>query len=254
MRNFVRLTLVPIPKKPAVIIDLDGTLLSAMHRTHLVEGGGEHKKDWTKFHELMVNDETIPAMLDLLMQHKNAGDAIVLLSLRPERFRKIIADDLKGRGIPYDELFLRPEGNYAPGREVKRDIYRQHIKPFYDVKMAYDDWPKITSMWHEEGLPATLVTDPGLPPRVGVPAIEDPRKRFNGQTTGSGEREATQAMLQKWLAPSVGTVVVPPYMRERDGQIENVKGYTYRRRPTSRAFRSGGAVARLRTKLSRGPD
>lgn len=247
MLDLIELALRPIPKVPAVIFDIDGTLMSALHRTHFVETELKADQNWTAFHENMVRDATIPEVLDTLMQHKNAGDQIVLLSLRPERFRPIIAADFKKRGIPYDKLLLRPDGSSGNGPEKKREIYRREIKPFYDVKMAYDDWQEVNDMWTSEGVPNTTVVDPNLPP-LDVPLARDPRRITNGHTTGGGEKGSLESLLQKWQHPSSGIITVPPYMREKGGQIENVEGYTYRR---GKMF-PVSAVARLKTKVARG--
>lgn len=150
---------------------MDGTLSSSKYRSYLVDNA---PKDWSTYHGSMVRDRPIKEMIRLARRYKSQGYKVVILTLRPERFRPVTEKWLLDEGVEFDEAFFRPTTDFRRGREVKRDIYRTKIKPNYDVERAFDDFDEILSMWDEEGVPHTKVVDPDLSPRdIGI--AEDPR-------------------------------------------------------------------------------
>jgi hypothetical protein len=186
-----------------VIFDADGTLSSVAHRVPYLDKG-----DWSRFHGEMYLDAPIAKTIAAARRHKARGDAVIVLSMRPERFRAVTERWLKEAGVPYDEVHLRPEGDPRSGTEVKRDIYRRKIAPRYDVVRAYDDHQPILDMWREEGVPALRVTDPVLPPLPRRPA-PDPKVRPGAKPVGR------RGML----------VYVPPHQRVVRGRLIDVDGY-----------------------------
>jgi hypothetical protein len=208
--------IIELGKPQAVLFDIDGTISSAEHR------GGDPRKtiisDWSKFHGLMVLDQPIQHTVDKLIAHKRNGQKVVLLSMRPERFRRFTERWLSDMDIPYDALYLRPSADYRKGNDVKRAIYEKEIEPQYDVVHAYDDRDDIVKMWRDMGLNASKVTDPGLPPFEGGP-VPDPRP--------------------VWKPKSHGGKLV--YVRAHENRGHPVKSY----------FRKGRAVSALASKLGK---
>ena len=253
-------------RPPAVIFDIDSTLSSAAHRSDLTSGtlGG---KDWSTFHGGMVLDAPIQHTVDKLKAHVARGDRIVLLSMRPERFRTATVDWLRGNGIEFDELYLRPEGNYRPGIQVKEDIFRKEIAPRFVVKTAYDDREDLVEMWNRVGIDARKVTDPGLPPLEGHPipdpkypkdkplSLEEARARLKKQASSWDKRPAGKKYGGKQLGAESGDwghydwgsgadgYFVGPHVRKLKGKSVPVVGYWVDRKM------SFSAVDRLRSKV-----
>lgn len=208
-----------------VIFDFDSTLSSVVHRQHLVT---EFPKDWSKFHGSMVLDAPLEHTIRKLRAHKKAGDKIIILTMRPERFRPFSERWLRAHNIPYDKLYMRPEGDFRAGDASKLGIYRDEIAPAYDVEYAYDDRPEVLGMWKAVGVKAVPVSDPGLPPYEGLP-VADPKFPRGRAASGAGG------------VGRVGrTVYVPAHERVVAGKLVKVDGY----------FRRLSAVGRLMVKLS----
>lgn len=225
-------------KPKAVIYDIDGTLSSAMHRSHFADSGR-----WSEFHGHMTQDAPIDETIGHLLTDMAAGRAIVLLSLRPERFRSATEAWLSKNHVPYDALYLRPENDYGQGYIVKRRIYEEQIAKDYDVVKAYDDYDKMLDMWKDVGIPTVVpVTDPALPADATTPPATDPRypsgrwPATRDWTTGDSqiERDAAGSAVGR-LQTKVGTVRskdgartvwIPPHMSVSElGKPYHVKGH-----------------------------
>jgi hypothetical protein len=208
----------------AVIYDLDGTITSAVHRSVQLD----QTNDWSAFHGRMVLDQPIENRLRGLRGHRRKGRKVILLSMRPERFRKHTEAWLRAHDVPFDELYLRPETDYRRGTDVKLAIYLEKIAPRFNVLEAYDDTPAVLDMWRVVGVPAHAVTDPGLPPYEGLPARDPKYPRGRVGPGGIGRVGAR--------------VYVPPHTRIMNGKVVNVDGY----------MRTLSSVERLRDKVSLG--
>lgn len=189
-------------KQDAVIFDVDGTLASTQWRDPMVRGP---LKDWKNYHAGMSKDSGIYSTIRAARRAHARGEKVILLTLRPERYRPVIEKWMEEHQVPFDELYLRPEGDFRRGREVKRSIYKEQIKPRFNVRMAFDDFSEILSMWKEEKVPTTKVIDPGTPPNDSAPAA-DPRT-LPGYYAGRGR------------------VWVKGYVADRGGHPEYVSGY-----------------------------
>lgn len=137
-------------KEKIIICDLDGTLCNTAHRKHFME---QNPKDWSSFYAGIPNDP-INRWCYELIGRVNAVQPyinIILVSGRPEKYRKNTEDWLHKYGIVAD-LFMRKDGDFRADAIVKKEIYEQHIKPFYDVLFCIDDRQRVVDMWREQGL------------------------------------------------------------------------------------------------------
>lgn len=213
----------------AVIFDIDGTLSSVAHRAGLVP------EDWSRFHGSMILDAPIEHSVRKLKEHRAAGDKVLLLSMRPERFRPHTERWLRDHNIPYTQLFLRPELDYRSSDAAKLAIFQEQIEPNYDVAAAYDDREDVLAMWQALGVEGRKVHDPGLPPMEGLPA-PDPKYPH-------GRPKLPEKLPVKVGAGGVGasgqTVYVPAHLRVKEGKVEHVRAY----------FRTLSAVERLASKI-----
>lgn len=56
--------------------------------------------------------------------------------------------------LPKDNwtLLMRPEGEHRPDEIIKKEIWEEKIKPWYDVVAVFDDRDRVVKMWRNEGL------------------------------------------------------------------------------------------------------
>jgi phosphoglycolate phosphatase-like HAD superfamily hydrolase len=150
----------------AWIFDLDGTLF---HH----EENGRSIFDYTRVSE-DVPDETIFRICQAL---RDAGDTALFVTGRENTIQcrtdslAALRKNLDGN-VFTSELFMRPEGEenrYRKGAEVKLEIYREHIAPFYDVHGVFDDLTSACKMWRAIPLPVLQCGDTKeVPPETRV--------------------------------------------------------------------------------------
>ena len=77
---------------------------------------------------------------------------IIIITGRDEQYRNITIDWLLRYNLSYDELYMRPDGQYTSSVEFKRDIYNDCIRNSFDVIGVFEDRKRVTDMWRELGL------------------------------------------------------------------------------------------------------
>lgn len=140
--------MMPMKKIKAIIVDLDGTLANISHRRKFVEG---KKKDWKNFNKNIIDDE-INHWCREIVRRMVHDHHILLVSGRTDELRLETQDWLKKHEVPYTELMMRKSKDHRDDSVVKREIYDEKIKPFYDVFFVIDDRAKVVRMWREAGL------------------------------------------------------------------------------------------------------
>ena len=130
---------------PCIIVDIDGTLA--------IKSSGRSPYDWSRVGEDSVNE----AMMDILEWctgysnfFGNSTD-IVILSGRDESCRKETEEWLTKNGICYQELHMRPEGDFRKDTVIKREMFDKYIAGKYYVKAVFDDRPSVVRMWRSMG-------------------------------------------------------------------------------------------------------
>lgn len=156
----VRRDFTPLAKlsslKPAVMVDLDGTL--AWNRS------GRGFYDWSRVGDDDVNFRLLDLLNGLV---RGDGDLVLLfVSGRDGSCRGRTAEWLHvkcGFSVAsFDgyRLMMRQCGDVRPDEVVKREIYDAEIGGKYDVRAVFDDRLKVCRMWHSLGLPVMRVGDP----------------------------------------------------------------------------------------------
>jgi predicted kinase len=131
---------VPDPSLPAAVIcDLDGTLA-----IHAGRGPYEIEKCETD----LLNEEVarILALCD------RADDYIVLLSGRQSEYREHTKRWLAVHQVPYDELWMRAEGDRRGDDIVKAELFDAHVRGRYNVRFVLDDRDRVVALWRRLGL------------------------------------------------------------------------------------------------------
>lgn len=150
------------PPSKAIIIDIDGTLSNPNHRRHLVEGDN---KDWEKFFEKAGEDPVKPEIRKIAERFWT-GHKVIIVTGRPEKtmegfdLRETTLDWLFDKMVPFDELYMRPEGDRRPDTEVKQEILDEKIgySP-ENIRFAVDDRTSVAEMWRENGITCLQLED-----------------------------------------------------------------------------------------------
>lgn len=135
--------------EPVIVCDLDGTLCDIKHRLMYAKG---EMKNWNTFFSLIHADSLRSEVLKNVHGSVIANDAkLILVSARPETYRKETEEWLARNGVVYEFLIMREENDKRDDTEVKSDIYDKFLKNLR-VCVVFDDRPKVIRMWREKGL------------------------------------------------------------------------------------------------------
>jgi len=140
----------------ALICDLDNTLANCDHRIHHASA-----REWDEFHSKLMDD---PVYEDVAMIIANLPVNIKLIAVtgRNERYRQLTLDWLAKNSLQFDEILMRPDGNYIPDHELKPKM----LIDFFDgdIELAkqqviciLDDRDKVVSAYRELGFPCWQV-------------------------------------------------------------------------------------------------
>lgn len=143
-------------KKRGLIIDLDGTLCNNEHRHHVYM---QKPRDWDKINSLAEFDLANEWCMEIIHKFQEAGYRIVFLTGRGEDAREITEKWLSKHVPVYDKLLMRAKRDYREDTEVKEEIYRAEIEPFYDILFCVDDRRPVVDMWRKIGLTCLQCAD-----------------------------------------------------------------------------------------------
>ena len=124
-----------LPK--AILCDLDGTLALMNGRNPFDASSCE-------------NDLPNSPVVNLVKQYANAGFKIILLSGRVDRYMAQTKKWLEKYGIPYDDLFMRKDGDNRKDAIIKRELFESNIEKRYTVEVVLDDRNQVVNMWRLE--------------------------------------------------------------------------------------------------------
>ena len=134
--------------RTAIICDIDGTLAHMKDRSPY---------DWGRVDTDEV-DPTIKNLLDVLKDKC----FIILVSGRDEVCREKTEKWLRGNDITYGMLLMRPEGDIRKDSIVKREIFENYIRDYYNIQFVLDDRNQVVEMWRSLGLKCLQVQEGGF--------------------------------------------------------------------------------------------
>lgn len=135
-------------KDKAVIFDLDGTLCDTTHRQHFMQ---QTPKDWKSFYAALENDPPNHWCRQMIW-HYFLEMSVILLSGRPEKYRERTQKWLESQEVAYDDLIMRPDGDFRTDYVVKKELYEKYLKDRYEIVFVVDDRKQVVDMWRREGL------------------------------------------------------------------------------------------------------
>jgi predicted kinase len=124
----------------AIIVDMDGTLATM---------NGRSPFDWSRVGEDTCRETVRTAVIALA----KATDAhILVMSGRDEVCWGATQKWLDEKSVPNTKLFMRKQNDGRRDSIVKRDLYENYIKGFYNIVAVFDDRPQvIRECWQELG-------------------------------------------------------------------------------------------------------
>lgn len=136
--------------KQLVLFDIDGTLADIEHRRHHVMDGNHN---WGAFFADMRDDAPNTPVVDLYKALK-AGDQYELLvvSARPDNYRKLTEQWLVWNGIDFDRLIMRSAGDNRDDTLVKQEILDGLLAEGREIAFVVDDRDCVVDMWRKNGI------------------------------------------------------------------------------------------------------
>jgi hypothetical protein len=131
----------------SIIVDIDGTIADNMHRQSILEA---EPKNWDAFFSECHLDLPIEPVVEIV-QILDKYHSILIVTGRSDKYRELTTLWLKKYEIPFEELYMRKDGDFRPDHEIKEEILhiiRQSYNPF----LAIDDRQSVVDMWRRNGL------------------------------------------------------------------------------------------------------
>lgn len=142
-----------------IICDIDGTIADLTHRRKYLE---QTPKDYNSFFATVGEDKPIWPIIRLL-NVLGYGLSCYFVSGRSEVCREATEEWLEEYvQIPYEALYMRPEGNHRPDWLIKQRILDKHfIETGLIERVAYvlDDRDSVVQMWRKNGLTCLQVAN-----------------------------------------------------------------------------------------------
>lgn len=136
----------------AVIVDVDGTL-AEFHPHQVSDWVLGSQKQWEPFFAHMAEAPVIEAVAKLVKILKAQGQQIVICSGRPDSHREHTQRWLERHTIPFDAMYLRPEGDdHVDDEEVKAALLHQMRSDGFAPWLVLDDRDAVVAQWRALGL------------------------------------------------------------------------------------------------------
>ena len=144
-------------RRPAVIVDMDGTLCDVSAVIHLqAEPDG-----FTAFHHACAQCPPHKAVVDWCVEHHSRGREILIVTGRDAWSHGLTVEWLVAHlPVPIGGLHMRRDEDFRSNIDVKREIHSRLVSE-YDICAAIDDDPEIAGLWQEIGIPVSIVLDGG---------------------------------------------------------------------------------------------
>lgn len=142
------------PSRPAVIVDVDGTLCDVSGLRDWVTG---KRKDYHMFHTLSLEAPCHAWVVQQVQSLWDTGWDILIVTARSDRYMIGTVEWLERMKVPYHRLYMREAKDNRPDYVVKKNILDQIRQDGYNPYWSYDDNPNVIKLWKEEGIGVTVV-------------------------------------------------------------------------------------------------
>jgi len=136
----------------AVIVDVDGTL-AEFHPHQVSDWVLGSQKQWEPFFAHMAEAPVIEAVAKLVKILKAQGQQIVICSGRPDSHREHTQRWLERHTIPFDAMYLRPEGDDHVDDEAVKEVLLERMRSDgFAPWLVLDDRDAVVAQWRALGL------------------------------------------------------------------------------------------------------
>lgn len=136
----------------AVIVDVDGTL-AEFHPTQVHEWVLGSAKQWDPFFAHMAEAPVIEPVARLVKLLKAQGQQIIICSGRPDTHREHTHAWLTRNAIPFDAMYLRPDGHdHVDDEAVKEALLSTMREDGFEPWLVLDDRDAVVAQWRTLGL------------------------------------------------------------------------------------------------------
>ncbi|MFB9869002.1 phosphatase domain-containing protein [Vreelandella sulfidaeris] len=135
-----------------VIVDVDGTL-AEFHPHQVSDWVLGSQKQWDPFFAHMAEAPVIEPVAKLVKLLKAQGQQIVICSGRPDTHREHTQRWLERHTIPFDAMYLRPEGHdHVDDEAVKEALLSTMRADGFEPWLVLDDRDAVVAQWRALGL------------------------------------------------------------------------------------------------------
>ena len=120
-----------------VIFDVDGTLAKMNGRTPF---------EWNKVDTDLVKQE----IAELARTFYRIGKKVIIFTGRDGICLQQTEKWLTDNSIPYDGIYIRPEGNGEKDSIIKKRLFEDNIRGKYFCELVIDDRNQVVDMWRKE--------------------------------------------------------------------------------------------------------
>jgi beta-phosphoglucomutase-like phosphatase (HAD superfamily) len=149
---------------PAVIVDMDGTVVDVSGIRHYVLDNPD-VRNFDKFHRAASYVDPMPMVAEVVRALHKKGLASLVLTSRKEQWRYRAKVWLRKWDVPVDALGMRADADTRRDDDVKRDLYIRARRLGFDPVLALDDNPLVIQLWRSLDIPTVVVPGWITPPR-----------------------------------------------------------------------------------------
>ncbi|RUO69303.1 hypothetical protein CWI79_09130 [Pseudidiomarina salinarum] len=145
-----------------MIFDLDGTLANVEHRRPILE---QDSKNWREFFAAMGEDIINKPILELyIMVSSSSTHRSIILTGRPEKYRKLTEQWLVWNGVSFDELIMRKRSDYRADHVIKEEALDELLSAGNEIAFVVDDRQSVVDMWRRRGITCLQFEQPKIDP------------------------------------------------------------------------------------------
>ncbi len=133
-----------------VLFDIDGTLANISHRRPILE---LDPNNWKDFFDAIGDDTPNMAVVGLYnLLWANSGYECIVVSGRPENYRRITEQWFVWNNIPFDRLIMRTENDARADHIIKEEMLQTIIAEGKEIAFVVDDRQSVVDMWRRNGI------------------------------------------------------------------------------------------------------
>lgn len=133
-----------------VLFDIDGTLANISHRRPILE---RDPNNWKDFFAAIGGDTPNMAVVGLYnLLWANSDYECIIVSGRPEGYRKITEQWFVWNNIPFNRLIMRPINDARADYILKEEMLNTILDEGKEIAFVVDDRQSVVDMWRRNGI------------------------------------------------------------------------------------------------------